>query len=107
MVISFVLSVITGVLTGIIVALFKDNRKLRGQRKEVNMQREVAIQEGVLALLRVKLIEYHDRYVENGSIPSYAYSNWTLMYKAYHGLGGNGMIEHMNDDIEELELRNK
>ena len=47
---------------------------------------------GTMLLLRVQLIEYHDKYMKLGSIPSYAYENFVEMYQAYHELGGNGMV---------------
>lgn len=60
---------------------------------------------GTMLLLRVQLIEYHDKYMAQGSIPSYAYENFCEMYEAYHMLGGNGMVTHMYDDIKKLEIR--
>ncbi len=62
---------------------------------------------GTMLLLRVQLIEYHDRYMKIGSIPSYAYENFCQMYKAYHRLGGNGMVEKMHEEIQELHLKRK
>ena len=47
---------------------------------------------GTMLLLRVQLIEYHDKYMKLGEIPSYAYQNFQEMYDAYHQLGGNGMV---------------
>ena len=61
---------------------------------------------GTMLLLRVQLIEYHDKYVELGEIPSYAFDNFVEMYDAYHALGGNGMATKMYDEIQELHLRN-
>ena len=60
-----------------------------------------------LLLLRVQLIEYHDKYMRLGDIPSYAYENFMEMYDAYHALGGNGMITKMMHEIEELHLKKK
>lgn len=62
---------------------------------------------GTMLLLRVQLIEYHDKYVALGEIPSYAYSNFCEMYDAYHALGGNGMVTKMYDEIQSLHLREK
>lgn len=59
---------------------------------------------GTMLLLRVQLIEYHDRYMAQGSIPSYAYENFQEMYEAYHKLGGNGMITKMKEEVDELHL---
>lgn len=62
---------------------------------------------GTMLLLRVQLIEYHDKYTALGEIPSYAYQNFCEMYEAYHALGGNGMITKMHEEIEELHLKRK
>ena len=60
---------------------------------------------GIMLLLRVQLIEYHDKYVALGEIPSYAYDNFVEMYNAYHALGGNGMITKMYNEIQSLHLQ--
>lgn len=60
---------------------------------------------GTRCLLRVKLIEYHDRYMEEGKIPSYALQNFLDMYDAYQGLGGNGMITQMLNDVKKLPIK--
>lgn len=62
---------------------------------------------GTMLLLRVQLIEYHDKYMKLGEIPSYAYENFCEMYNAYHALGGNGMVTKMKQEIEELHLKKK
>lgn len=62
---------------------------------------------GTMLLLRVQLIEYHDRYMALGYIPSYAFQNFCEMYAAYHELGGNGMVTKMNEEIHELHLKRK
>lgn len=59
---------------------------------------------GTMLLLRVQLIEYHDKYMAQGHIPSYAYENFEEMYEAYHRLGGNGMITKMHEEIQKLHL---
>ena len=60
---------------------------------------------GTMLLLRVQLIEYHDKYVKLGEIPSYAFDNFVEMYNAYHALGGNGLVTKMYNEIQELHLR--
>ena len=59
---------------------------------------------GTMLLLRVQLIDYHDKYMKLGSIPSYAYENFVEMYEAYHELGGNGMVTKMYKEIQDLHL---
>ena len=61
---------------------------------------------GTMVLLKVKLFEYHDKYMELGFIPPYAYENFCDMYESYHELGGNGTGTKMYDEIKQLHLRN-
>ena len=83
-------------LMGYIVWLLKQQKKERDANSR-----------GTMLLLRVQLIEYHDKYMEQGYIPSYAYQNFCEMYEAYHELGGNGMITKMYEEIHELHLNRK
>ncbi|MBR5157788.1 MAG: hypothetical protein IKW59_08490 [Clostridia bacterium] len=83
-------------LMGYIVWLLKRQKKDRDANSK-----------GTMLLLRVQLIEYHDKYTKLGEIPSYAYQNFMEMYEAYHALGGNGMVTKMHDEIEELHLKRK
>ena len=82
------------IVLGYVIWLLKNQRKGRDANSR-----------GTMLLLRVQMIEYHDKYVAQGYIPSYAYENFCEMYEAYHELGGNGMITHMFDEIMELEIR--
>ncbi len=90
------LPIVLTTLMGYIVWLLKNQKKDRDANSK-----------GTMLLLRVQLIEYHDRYMKQGDIPSYAYENFIEMYDAYHELGGNGMITKMKHEIEELHLKKK
>ena len=90
------LPIILTALMGYIVWLLKNQKKDRDANGK-----------GTMLLLRVQLIEYHDRYMAKGDIPSYAYENFMEMYDAYHELGGNGMVTKMKHEIEELHLKKK
>ncbi len=89
-------SVTLPILLGYIVWLLKNQKKDRDANSK-----------GTMLLLRVQLIEYHDKYTQKGSIPSYAYDNFEEMYEAYHALGGNGMVTKMHEEINELHLKVK
>ena len=82
------------ILLGYIVWLLKRQKRDRDANSK-----------GTMLLLRVQMIEYHDKYMRLGYIPSYAYQNFCEMYKAYHDLGGNGMITKMFEEIKELHIR--
>ena len=62
---------------------------------------------GTMLLLRVQLIDYHDKYMKLGSIPSYAYETFVEMYEAYPELGGTGMVTKMYKEIQDLHLADK
>ena len=73
-------TIVLPILLGYIVCLLKQQKKDRDANSK-----------GTMLLLRVQLIEYHDKYIKLGEIQSYAYENFVEMYNAYHALGGNGM----------------
>lgn len=87
--------ILTSVL-GYVVWLLKQQKKDRNANSK-----------GTMLLLRVQLIEYHNKYMELGEIPSYAYTNFEEMYSAYHDLGGNSMVTKMHEEIQELHLKSK
>lgn len=91
-----VLTVIITPLMGYIVWLLKQQTKDRN-----------AYEKGIMLLLRVQIIEYHDKYMRKGAIPTYAYDNFEDIYNCYHELGGNSMADKMHKEINELHLRNK
>jgi hypothetical protein len=88
-------TIVLPILLGYIVWLLKQQKK----DKDANSK-------GTMLLLRVQLIEYHDKYMKIGEIPSYAYDNFVEMYNAYHALGGNGMVTKMYNEIQEIHLKN-
>ena len=90
------LTVVITPLMGYIVWLLKE------QKKDRNAQ-----EKGIMLLLRVQLIEYHDKYMKKGKIPTYAFQNFEDMYQCYHELGGNSMAEKMHNEINELRLQQK
>ena len=103
-IISICITVIAGLLLSIIKWLLNENRKLRENEKTKKDTKDNALSDAILCLLRVKLIEYHDKYVQDGHIPAYAYENWSKMFKAYTDLGGNGLVKGLNEEIEQLPI---
>jgi len=101
---SVVASLVSGVLVFILQSVIKENRELKEKKEAADANEQNALKEGVLCLLRVKLIEYHTKYTKTKSISSHGLDNWLMMYQAYKSLGGNGMIEHMKEEIEELHI---
>lgn len=99
---SGLVSLSVAILAYVIQSLIKENRRLR----DADRIKEEALAEGVTCLLRVKLIEYHSKCTQADRVSSHGYENWFEMYHAYKGLGGNGMVEHMKEEMEELHIKN-
>lgn len=83
------------IVLGYIVWLLKEQKKERSANSK-----------GTMLLLRAKLIEYHKEWTERGYITTHGIQNFLEMYDAYHALGGNGMVTHLKEEVERLEVRN-
>ena len=99
-------SLASAMLAFALQSVIRENQKLKKEKEEAQANRDKALENGVVCLLRVYLIEYHGKYTERGGITTHGLQTWLLMYKAYKALGGNGMIDHMKDEIEELHIEN-
>lgn len=60
---------------------------------------------GTMLLLRVQLIEYHEKWMEREYVTKHGLENFLEMYEAYHKLGGNGMVTQLKKDVEELQVK--
>ncbi len=95
-IITTVISVIsaTGILgigTRVILA------RLRNQEN-----RQHALELGVQALLRDRMLHNYNKYSEQGYAPIYAKENFENMYQQYHELGGNGVMTQLHIEFMEL-----
>lgn len=102
---SCLMTLFSGLLLYIIKDLLNDNKRLREERKAENIERESGLKEGMVCLLRICLIDAHMKYMTAGEISTHGYENFDAMYNAYHKLGGNGLVTHMYDDIQELRFK--
>ena len=106
--------IVLPIILGYIIWLLKEQKKkqindakARDERIQEEYKKRNANCDGTKALLKIGLYEYHDKYVELGYIPSYAYENFCDMYEAYHALGGNGTGTILYEEIKALHLKNK
>ena len=113
---AIVLEVVFGAISTVLVFLLKEqikeNKRLErekaqalAEREEAMAKRETALEDGVVCILRKHLMDEHQTWTEKGYITPKALESGLLMYKAYKGLGGNGMIDHMEEEIQELPIR--
>lgn len=101
---SGIVSVIAAVLAFVLQNVIRENHRLKKEKSDTEKATLEALKNGVRCLLRSKLMELHDIYVEAKRITPTEYENWTRMYASYRALGGNGMITHMAEDIEKLKM---
>lgn len=83
------------ILLGYIVWLLKKQK----QDRDANSK-------GTMLLLRVQLIEYHEEWIQRGYVTKHGIENFLEMYNAYHALGGNGMVTHLLEEVNELPIKN-
>lgn len=106
---AIVITTIFGFLSAMLAFMWqqsiKENRRLRQEREQQKTQHEKAMEDGVVCILRKHLMDEHSVCMAKGYITSTELESGLLMYKAYKGLGGNGMIDHMEEEIQELPIR--
>ena len=88
-------TIILPILLGYIVWLLKRQKRDRDANSK-----------GTMLLLRVQLIEYHEEWMARGYVTKHGIQNFIEMYEAYHSLGGNGMVTHHLEEVEELPIKN-
>lgn len=67
-----------------------------------NEKRTEALKLGVQALLRDRLYAYYNKYSEYKYAPIYAKENFENIYKQYHRLGNNGVMDDIYRKFMEL-----
>jgi len=65
--------------------------RVRGLHKD-----NVAVREGVQALLRAQMISDYNHYQEKGFAPIYARQNFENCWTRYHELGANGVMDDIH-----------
>lgn len=68
-------------------------------------RKQRALENGVQALLRDRIIRACEHYLEAGDIPVYGMENIDNMYGAYHTLGGNGAVTKLVGEAKHLPTR--
>ena len=72
-----------------------------------NEKRTEALKRGVQALLRDRLYAYYNKYSEIKYAPIYAKENFENIYKQYHNLGNNGVMDDIYRKFMELPTENE
>ena len=74
------------------------------KRIKQNENKTESVQLGVQALLRDRLYSTYLKYAEKGYAPIYARENFENMYKQYHILGANGVMDDIYHKFMALPL---
>lgn len=102
-VITTIFGFVSSMLAFILQQTFKENKKL----KQEQQKRSSALENGLVCILRKHLMDEHELWMKKGYITPKALESGLLMYKAYKSLGGNGMIDHMEEEIQQLPIKEK
>ena len=70
-------------------------------------QHDEATEKGLQALLRDRLIYQYDKYKDKGFAPIYARENFENLYKQYHALGANGVMDDIYNEFRKLPTRSE
>jgi hypothetical protein len=94
---SIISTIITVVAVPAVGYIYKKNKQADARQKAVEL--------GVQALLRDRIVQSYYHYEERGWITLHGLENVNAMYKEYHALGGNGTVTALVNTIHELEVR--
>lgn len=94
MILSYLLPTILGGIVGFVSTKFKKNKK-----------KDLAIEQGVQALLRNEIIRRYREFESKGEISILDQENLDEMFVQYQNLGGNGTVKKMMNDLYELKTK--
>lgn len=89
-------------LFGVVVAIIGYAVKKINTRVKETAKKNEAIELGVQALLRDRMIDNYSRYSEQGYAPIYVRESFENCYQQYHALGGNGVMTDIHDKFKAL-----
>lgn len=96
MTLSNILTLLFG--SGLLVTV---GRYFMGRIKTIESKND-AVCLGVQALLRDRLIHEYNKYMDMGYAPIYAKENFENMWKQYHNLGVNGVMDEIHGTFMKL-----
>lgn len=74
------------------------------KRQKAAEVRQAALENGMQAILRDRILTSYYYYHEKGKITLHGLENLEAMYKSYHDLGGNGTMTHLVEVCREMEV---
>jgi hypothetical protein len=93
------LPIIATALVGWVGILLKSQKKKDTDREE----KQKALSEGIMMILRYMLQRYHGEYMIQKKISYSQYQNWKDIFGVYRTLGGNSIAIEWDHEIDELD----
>lgn len=90
------------VIFGIITAGFGVGYKCLARRLKDGNEKQEAVEKGIQALLRDRIIQVYNRYNDKGFCPIYALENAEALFVQYQALGGNGTITELMEKLRKM-----
>lgn len=95
-IVKYWLEALFGLALALLGAAYK---KLQNKVKE-----QEQIKQGVIAMLHDRLTQSCLYFIGKGQITITELDNITMMYNAYHGLGGNGTGTELYERVKEVDI---
>lgn len=93
-IIIYIITTIIGAILGFVAAKFRKNKK-----------KDLAIEQGVQALLRNEIIRRYREFESKGEISILDKENLEELFVQYKNLGGNGTVKKMMDELLSLKTK--
>lgn len=76
--------------------------KCAKEQSEKAEQKQTSLESGVRSMIRSNIILSYDKAMDRGYIPHYERESILSSYHDYKVLGGNGMVDHLMEEMEAL-----
>lgn len=100
-IIKWIIAFVMGGITGFVSTYRKKNKELLLEFKERNEKLNKAVQ----SLLRDRLIEKYRIFKIKGEMTILDKENIDALFKEYEGLGGNGTMKELMEDLEHTKIK--
>jgi len=94
-------------LFGILLAVLGLAYRHVTQRVKKTSTENAALRDGMIVLLRDRLVQAHNYYTEKGSWPLHSRDSVEAMYLQYMTLGGNGTIARLITKLHDLPIETR
>lgn len=94
------------IFSGVIFVVLASFKQIYHKFK-VQEEKQHAVEKGIQALLRDRIVQAYYNYIDRGFITLHGLENINRMYTEYHNLGGNGTVTKLVEDLRKLEVRDR